>query len=229
MSPRTSVALIVSVFAVAFALAAAAAGAAGGTKPSAVPASSSNAPAPAARDTAFFAGGCFWCMETAFEGRPGIVAVVSGYSGGKTANPSYEEVSAHGTGHLETVAVVYDPAKTSYRALLELFWYSIDPTQSNGQFCDRGDSYFSAIFVRNAGERKAAEASKRTIEQTAALSGRPIVTKILDAAPFYLAEDYHQDFYKKNPLRYQAYRAACGRDARLKELWGEKAVKPIVH
>jgi peptide-methionine (S)-S-oxide reductase len=190
---------------------------------------SSSSTAPAAADTALFAGGCFWCMETAFEGRPGIRAAVSGYSGGHKSNPTYEEVGAHTTGHLETVAVVYDAKRISYEQLLDLFWHSIDPTQGDGQFCDRGESYRSAIFWRTEAQRRAALASKQAIEKSGALRGRPIVTTIAKAGPFWPAEDYHQDFYRKDAKRYHEYREGCGRDRRLQVLWGDRAVKPSVH
>jgi len=199
------------------------AGAAPATRSSA----SSTAAAPA--DTALFAGGCFWCMETAFEGRPGVRAVVSGYSGGKESNPTYDAVSSHATGHLETVAIVFDPTKTTYETLLGLYWRSIDPTQTSGQFCDRGGSYLSAIFWRNEAQRKAAVASKAAIERSAALTGRTVVTKVSKAGPFWPAEAYHQDYWKKNPERYRAYREACGRDRRLEQLWGDEATVPLVH
>jgi len=189
----------------------------------------SSSTAPAAADTALFAGGCFWCLETAFEGRAGIRAAVSGYSGGHKSNPTYEEVGAHTTGHLETVAVVYDAKKISYEQLLDLFWHSVDPTQGDGQFCDRGESYRSAIFWRGEAQRRAALASKQALEKSGALGGRPIVTTIAKAGPFWPAEDYHQDYYRKNPGDYRQYREGCGRDRRLKALWGEKAVKPLVH
>lgn len=185
--------------------------------------------APAAADTALFAGGCFWCLETAFEGRPGIRAAVSGYSGGHKSNPKYEEVGAHTTGHLETVAVVFDAKKISYAQLLDLFWHSVDPTQGDGQFCDKGDSYRSAIFWRNDAQQKAALASRQAIEKSGALGGRPIKTLMVKAGPFWPAEEYHQDFYRKDPDRYHSYREGCGRDRRLKALWGDKAVKPNVH
>jgi peptide-methionine (S)-S-oxide reductase len=168
---------------------------------------------------AFFAGGCFWCEETAFEGVPGVLSVTSGYTGGEKKNPTYEEVSAGGTGHAESVEVVYDPAKISYEKLLEIFWHNVDPLQANGQFCDHGNQYRSAIFYANDTQRAAAEASKRKLEEERRFKGK-IVTQIVPASTFYPAEEYHQDFYKKSPLRYRTYRAGCGRDARLKELWG---------
>jgi peptide-methionine (S)-S-oxide reductase len=178
------------------------------------------------RGEALFAGGCFWCMETAFEGQPGVKEVISGFSGGTTKNPTYEEVGAGATGHAESVRVVYDPAKTSYAKLLELFWHNIDPFSAEGQFCDRGHQYRSAIFYLDEAQRQAAEASKRAVE--AQLKHR-VVTEIVAAGPFYSAEEYHQDFYRKNPGRYYSYRLGCGRDARLKEVWGAAAGHSAVH
>jgi peptide-methionine (S)-S-oxide reductase len=169
---------------------------------------------------AVFAGGCFWCEETAFEGVPGVISVVSGYTGGQKKNPTYEEVSAGGTGHAESVEVTYDPAKISYEKLLEIFWHNVDPLQANGQFCDHGNQYRSAIFYGNDAQHAAAEASKRKLEEEPRFKGK-IVTQIVPASTFYPAEEYHQDFYKKSPLRYRTYRAGCGRDARLRELWGQ--------
>lgn len=193
------------------------------------------APAPAARaagaaraDTAIFAGGCFWCLETQFEGFPGVASVVSGYTGGHKANPTYEEVGAHVTGHLEAVRIVFDPSVTSYAALLDRFWHGIDPTQADGQFCDRGESYRSAIFFRDAAQRRAALESRRALERSGVLKA-PIVTEIRAASAFWPAEDYHQDYWKKNPARYRSYRQGCGRDRTLARLWGAKAVKPLVH
>jgi peptide-methionine (S)-S-oxide reductase len=169
---------------------------------------------------AVFAGGCFWCEETAFKGVPGVISVVSGYTGGQKKNPTYEEVSAGGTGHAESVEVTYDPAKISYEKLLEIFWHNVDPLQASGQFCDHGTQYRSAIFYANDAQHAAAEASKRKLEEEPRFKGK-IVTQIAPASTFYPAEDYHQDFYKKSPLRYKTYRAGCGRDARLQELWGQ--------
>ena len=178
--------------------------------------------APPKRATAIFAGGCFWCEETAFEGVPGVVAVISGYSGGHVANPTYEQVSAGVTGHAESVQVVYDPDKISYEKLLDIFWHNVDPLQANAQFCDHGNQYRSAIFYRDPAQQKAAEASKAKLEEEPRFKGK-IVTEIVPATTFYRAEEYHQDFYKKNPVRYYSYRTGCGRDARLKELWGAAA------
>jgi peptide-methionine (S)-S-oxide reductase len=169
---------------------------------------------------ALFAGGCFWCEETAFEGQPGVSAVLSGFTGGQKVNPSYEEVSSGGTGHAESVRVVYDPKKISYERLLEIFWHNVDPFSKDGQFCDRGNQYRPAIFYSDDGQKKAAEESKRAVEKQL---GKPVVVEITKAGPFYPAEEYHQDFYKKNPARYHSYRLGCGRDARLKEVWGASA------
>jgi peptide-methionine (S)-S-oxide reductase len=180
------------------------------------------APPPGERASAIFAGGCFWCEETAFEGLPGVISVTSGYTGGQKKNPTYEEVSAGGTGHAESVEVVFDPAKTTYERLLEVFWHNVDPFQKDAQFCDHGTQYRSAIFYNGEAQRKAAEESKRKLEEQPRFKGK-IVTQIVAASTFYPAEEYHQDFYKKNPVRYHAYRAGCGRDARLKEIWGEPA------
>jgi peptide-methionine (S)-S-oxide reductase len=175
-------------------------------------------PPPAERGEAVFAGGCFWCMETAFEGQPGVKEVISGYAGGAKKSPTYEEVGGGGTGHAESVRVVYDPTKTSYAKLLDIFWHNVDPFSAGGQFCDRGSQYRSAIFPLDDNQRRAAEASKRDVEKRL---GRPVVTAIEGlGAGFFPAEEYHQDFYKKDPVRYRTYRAGCGRDRRLKDVWG---------
>jgi peptide-methionine (S)-S-oxide reductase len=169
--------------------------------------------------TATFAGGCFWCVEADFDKVEGVISTTSGYTGGGKANPSYEEVSRGGTGHAEAVEIVYDPSKVSYQKLLDVFWHNIDPLVKDRQFCDHGNQYRTAIFYHGDEQRKLAEASK------AAVQGRfkePIVTDIVAAGPFYPAEDYHQDFYVKNPIRYKFYRYNCGRDTRLEELWGRK-------
>ncbi len=173
-------------------------------------------------EKATFAGGCFWCMELPFEESSGVVSVTSGYSGGHKNNPTYEEVSAGATGHAEAVQIVYDPAKVNYVKLLEVFWHNIDPVAPDRQFCDRGTQYRSAIFYHDEAQKKLAEASKQKLEQIDAFKGK-IVTEIVPLKEFYPAEEYHQDFYKKNPIRYKAYRTGCGRDRRLKELWGESA------
>jgi peptide-methionine (S)-S-oxide reductase len=172
------------------------------------------------QETAIFAGGCFWCMVPPFEALPGVVSVTSGYTGGTKPNPSYEEVSAGGTGHAESVEIVYDPAKISYEKLLDVYWHNIDPTVSDRQFCDVGNQYRSAIFVKDEAQRKAALASRDAVQKKL---GVPVTTQIVDAGPFYAAEDYHQDYYKKNPVRYRYYRWGCGRDARLAEIWGAEA------
>jgi peptide-methionine (S)-S-oxide reductase len=169
---------------------------------------------------AVFAGGCFWCMESDFEKLPGVVDVVSGYSGGARPNPTYEETSSGTTGHAESVEVTYEPAKVSYDKLLDYFWHHIDPLTANAQFCDHGSQYRSAIFYGSEQEKQAALGSKARFEKQL---GKPIVTEIVAAAPFYKAEDYHQDYYKKNPIRYRYYRHACGRDDRVKEVWGPDA------
>jgi peptide-methionine (S)-S-oxide reductase len=179
---------------------------------------------PPGHAVATFAGGCFWCMEPPYDKLPGVKATISGYMGGRKANPTYQEVSAGNTGHAEVVQVVYDPAKVTYEKLLEVFWVNIDPTVKDRQFCDSGSQYRTAIFYHNEEQRKAAEASRGAIEKTKTFKD-PIVTPIEMAGPFYPAEDYHQDFYKKNPVRYYSYRTGCGRDSRLKQLWGDRAGK----
>jgi peptide-methionine (S)-S-oxide reductase len=167
---------------------------------------------------ALFAGGCFWCIEADFEKLPGVVEVESGYTAGKTPDPTYEKVSAGSTGHTEAVRVLYDPAKVSYPQLVEYFWRHIDPTVKDRQFCDVGNQYRSGIYWQNDAERKAVEASRDALLN----SGRFAIvhTELAPASPFYLAEDYHQDYYKKNEIRYNYYRFSCGRDARVKQLWG---------
>jgi peptide-methionine (S)-S-oxide reductase len=170
--------------------------------------------------TAIFAGGCFWCVEADFEKLPGVVKAESGYIGGQGQNPTYEEVSAGRTGHAEAVRVWYDPQKVTYEQLLEYFWRHVDPTVKDRQFCDVGSQYRTAIFYESDAQRAAAEASKAALER----SGRVprIYTEIAPAGTFYLAEEYHQDYYKKNPIRYRYYRSGCGRDARIAEVWGTK-------
>lgn len=169
---------------------------------------------------AYFAGGCFWCMEEVFEKVEGVLAVTSGYMGGQKANPTYEEVSAGNTGHAETVEVLYDPARISYQQLLDHFWKNVDPLTPNAQFCDHGSQYRSAIFYSSEEERRLAEASKQAIVQSKRFT-QPIVTEIVPATSFYKAEEYHQDFYKKNPIRYKFYKTTCGRAQRLEQLWGK--------
>ena len=168
---------------------------------------------------AYFAGGCFWCMEEAFEKVEGVVSATSGYMGGRVANPSYEEVSAGRTGHAESVEVVYDPSKVSYQKLLDAFWHNVDPLTPNAQFCDHGSQYRSAIFFQTDEEKHASETSKQAIEKSKRFT-EPIVTQIVPASQFYPAEEYHQDFYKKNPIRYKIYKYNCGRAQRLETLWG---------
>jgi peptide-methionine (S)-S-oxide reductase len=174
--------------------------------------------------TATFAGGCFWCMQPPFDRLAGVVSTTAGYTGGTKRNPTYEEVSAGGTGHAESVRVLYDPAKVGYERLLEVFWHNIDPLARDRQFCDGGHQYRSAIFWHDEEQRRAAEASKAALEASGRLKG-PIVTEIVPAGDFWPAEDYHQSYYRKNPIRYKFYRFNCGRDARLKELWGEAAAE----
>ena len=170
--------------------------------------------------TAIFAGGCFWCMEPPFDALDGVLATTSGYTGGHVDNPSYEEVVREQTGHREVVMVRYDPAVISYQQLLEVFWRNIDPVDAGGQFCDRGFSYSSAIFVANAAQRQAAEDSLAKLKASERFSGQTIVTPIIGASTFWEAEQYHQSYYRKNPVRYRYYRYRCGRDERLKSLWG---------
>jgi peptide-methionine (S)-S-oxide reductase len=177
----------------------------------------------AATAKATFAGGCFWCVEADFDKVPGVLSTTSGYTGGTVANPTYEQVSAKGTGHAEAVEVRFDPAKVSYEQLLQKFWHSIDPTTKDRQFCDSGTPYRTAIFTHDATQEAAAKASLAALEKSKPFK-EPIVTAIEKAGPFYPAEGYHQDYYKKNPVRYNYYRFACGRDARVQELWG--AAKP---
>lgn len=175
-------------------------------------------PKPAAgQAVATFAGGCFWCTESDFDKVPGVLSTTSGYTGGTVKNPTYEQVSAGGTGHAESVDVIYDPSKVSYQQLLAYYWRHIDPTVKNAQFCDHGNQYRTAIFVHNEEQRKLAEASKQKVE---AELKKPIYTQIAAAGTFYPAEEYHQDFYKKNPAKYKFYRWNCGRDQRLEQIWG---------
>jgi len=171
---------------------------------------------------ATFAGGCFWCMEPPYDKLDGVVSTTSGYIGGRTRNPTYEAVSAGGTGHAEAIEVVYDPARIGYAKLLDVFWRNIDPTVRNQQFCDVGDQYRSAIFYHDAEQRRLAEQSKAALEKSKPFP-QPIVTEIVAAGAFTPAEAYHQDYYLKNPLRYRFYRHRCGRDQRLEELWGKAA------
>ena len=170
------------------------------------------------------AGGCFWCVEADFEKVAGVIEAVLGYTGGSVDNPTYKQVSRGGTGHYEAVKITYDSARVNRDQLYSMFFRSVDPTDAGGQFCDRGQSYTTAVFVDGKAQREAAEASKAEV---AALLEAPIATSIEPAGPFYAAEDYHQDYYRKNPLQYEFYRWRCGRDGRIEELWGEDAFKGI--
>jgi peptide-methionine (S)-S-oxide reductase len=170
-------------------------------------------------EKATFAGGCFWCMEPPFDELRGVIATTSGYTGGRTKSPTYEQVSSGGTGHAEAVEVVYDPSKITYARLLDVFWKNIDPITPNRQFCDIGTQYRSAIYYQTEEQKRLAEASKKVLENSARFE-QPIVTEIAAASPFYRAEEYHQDYYKKNPIRFKYYKYRCGRDQRLEELWG---------
>jgi peptide-methionine (S)-S-oxide reductase len=172
-----------------------------------------------ARAVAIFAGGCFWCMEPPFDRLPGVLATTSGYTGGTVEKPSYEQVSGGGTGHREAVQVEYDPTRVSYAQLLDVFWRNVDPTDAGGQFCDRGEQYTTAIFAATDEQAAEAKAAKEKLEASHVLK-HPVVTPVLAAGPFYPAEDYHQDYYEKNPLRYKFYRNGCGRDRVLEGLWG---------
>jgi len=176
--------------------------------------------ATAAEAEATFAGGCFWCTESDFEKVPGVLSAVSGYTGGRVANPGYEQVSGGGTGHAEAVQVRFDPAKISYAQLLQVYWHSVDPTVKDRQFCDSGSQYRTAIFVQDAAQRQLAESTR---SEVAKQLGTTVHTEVVDAGTFYPAEEYHQDYYKKNPVRYKFYRSGCGRDARLKKIWGDAA------
>jgi peptide-methionine (S)-S-oxide reductase len=173
-------------------------------------------------EKATFAGGCFWCMEHPFDALPGVQSVTSGYTGGQKVNPTYKEVSAGGTGHAEAVQIVYDPSKITYGKLLDVFWHNIDPTTKDRQFCDSGHQYRSAIFYHTEEQHKEALQSKAELEKTKPFK-EPVATEIDPAGVFYPAEEYHQHYYKKNPIRYWYYRNGCGRDRRLKELWGSAA------
>jgi len=177
----------------------------------------SDGSASGATETAIFAGGCFWCMEPVFDKVPGVISVLPGYTGGHTKDPGYEEVCRGESGHLEAVRIVFEPSRVGYRELLDLFWRNIDPTTRNRQFCDYGSQYQSAIFYLTPEQKRLAEQSKTELEQ--GVLGQPVATTILAATDFYAAEEYHRQYYRKNPLRYQAYQEGCGRKSRLKELW----------
>ena len=199
--------LLTAIFALAAAAASVSAGAAG-------PQTSSSGLA-----TATFAGGCFWCMEPPFDKLPGVVSTTSGYIGGTVANPTYEQVSSGGTGHTEAVQVAYDPSAISYETLLEVFWRNVDAVDADGQFCDRGSQYRPGIYYHSDEQKRLAESSKARVGSRLAA---PVAVEIERAGPFYRAEEYHQNYYEKNPVRYKFYRWNCGRDARLEELWGNK-------
>jgi peptide-methionine (S)-S-oxide reductase len=185
------------------------------------------APAPKTDGVAVatFAGGCFWCVEEAFEKVPGVIRAVSGYTGGTVDKPTYEEVSSKSTGHFEAVQVTYDASKVSYPQLVDWFWRNIDPVDAKGQFCDKGSPYYTGIFTHDEGQKKVAEESKQALEASGRFKEK-IATKILPAGPFWVAEDYHQDYYKKNPHRYLYYKTACGRAARLEQIWGPPTKPP---
>ncbi len=173
-------------------------------------------------DTAIFAGGCFWCMEPPFDKLDGVRSTTSGYTGGSLPNPTYEQVSAGGTGHAEAVRVIFEPSKVGYSKLLDVFWHNVDPLTANRQFCDGGSQYRSAIFAQDAPQKRAADSSLSALANSGRFKSK-IVTEILGSTPFYAAEEYHQDYYEKNPIRYKFYRSRCGRDNRLEEVWGKKA------
>ena len=179
----------------------------------------------AATAKATFAGGCFWCVEADFDKVPGVLSTTSGYTGGTVPNPSYEQVAAKKTGHAEAVEIVFDPKRVSYAQLVEHFWRTIDPTTPDRQFCDRGSPYRTAIYAHDAEQMAVVRASLAALEKSKPFK-EPIVTQVERAGPFYVAEDYHQDYYKKNPIRYNYYRSGCGRDKRLQQLWGDQAIKP---
>jgi peptide-methionine (S)-S-oxide reductase len=184
-------------------------------------------PAPAGLAKATFAGGCFWCVEADFDKVPGVKSTTSGYIGGKVANPTYEQVASKSTGHAEAVEVVFDPKVVGYEQLVEYFWRTIDPTTKDRQFCDYGSPYRTGIFVHDASQLALAQASKAKLDASKPFSA-PVVTEITLAGPFYAAEDYHQDYYKKSPIRYKGYRSGCGREERIRQLWGGLPVPPGV-
>lgn len=187
-----------------------------------------NATSAKTQEVAIFAGGCFWCVESDFDSVPGVLETVSGYTGSAFKNPTYRTVSAGGTGHLEAVKITFDPAKVSYKRLLHIFWRSVDPTDAGGQFCDRGESYKTAIYATTKKQLKIAKASKAELMKSKTFSA-PLVTPIHSASTFYPAEGYHQNYYKKNPVRYKFYRYSCGRDGRVERLWGDQAHDGIHH
>jgi peptide-methionine (S)-S-oxide reductase len=214
---------LVTGFAVAILLTAAACNAANSPQATGSRSAPPDAPAPPppkGKAVATLAMGCFWCAEDAYEGLPGVISVVSGYTGGHSQDPTYEQVSGHQGGHYEAIQIVYDPSKVSYERLLEVFWHNVDPLDGDGQFCDRGDQYRAAVFAHDAEQRRLAEASRQRVAQQL---GKGIVTKVVPAVTFYPAEEYHQDYARRNTLRYRYYRGGCGRDARLRAVWGEAA------
>jgi len=174
---------------------------------------------PPTTEIATFAGGCFWCMHGEFAGIDGVTKVVSGYTGGTTRNPTYEQVSAGNTGHIEAIEVTFNPAKVSYENLLDIFWENVDPLDANGQFCDKGSQYLAGVFYHNETQKSLAETSKKRVEDKLK---EPVATLLRPAVTFYPAEDYHQDYYIKSKMRYTMYRMGCGRDERLEQLWGTK-------
>ena len=184
---------------------------------------SSGPPPAAASSVATFAGGCFWSMQKAFDGVPGVVEVTAGYAGGTTVDPTYKDVGTGSTGHAESVEVTFDPARVSYERLLDVYWHHIDPLTPNAAFCDHGPQYRSIIFYHDAAQQRAAEASKRALDESHRFA-TPIVTAIQPATRFYLAKEYHQRFYRKHPARYEAYRIGCRRDERLRQLWGDATI-----
>jgi len=192
----------------------------GCTAGQAKPEAAVNTAQPVGTEVATFAGGCFWCMEPPFAGLTGVLDVTVGYTGGHTVHPTYEQVSAGGTGHAESVQVRFDPHKITYKALLDIFWHQIDPTTPDAQFCDHGTQYRSAIFYHDATQKRLAEASRDQMAKSGRFKGK-IVTQIVPATAFYRAEDYHQGYYKKNPIRYHYYRYRCGRDDYLDQIWGK--------
>lgn len=196
--------------------------AAGGTEasPGETPLSAAALPQETPRDTAVFAGGCFWCMEPPYDKTQGVVSTISGYAGGDVPNPSYEQVTAGGTGHREAVQVIYNPEEVAYERLLEIFWRNVDPLDDGGQFCDRGFSYTTAIFAKDPEQAQLAEESKESIQER---FSQPVVTPVVRDAAFYPAEEYHQNYYQEHSIRYSFYRWSCGRDDRLEELWGQEA------
>ena len=173
-------------------------------------------------EVAILAGGCFWCMEPPYDTMDGVVETISGYTGGTVANPTYHQVVRGDTGHYEAILLVYDPDVVRYEEILETFWFNVDPLDAGGQFCDRGESYRTGIFYVTDAQRRVARESKRDLDASERLR-KPVVTEIMAAGPFYVAEEYHQDYYRKHPLRYRTYRTGCGRDARLRQLWGTDA------